>query len=61
MDAFKRETVVGFTCYDINSKWVRNKHRAKDARMIKRIARRNFRKKLKKVLTNSNECDTIIM
>lgn len=61
MDAFKRETVVGFTCYDINSKWVRSKHRAKDARMIKRIARRNFKKYLNKVLTNSNEYDTIIM
>ena len=61
MDAFKKETVVGFTCYDINSKCVKNKHRAKDAKMIKRIARRNFKKYLKKVLTNSQECDTIIM
>lgn len=51
MDAFKRETVVGFTCFDINSKCVRNKNRAKDARMIKRMARRNFKQNLKKVLT----------
>ena len=52
MDDFKRETVVGFTCFDINAKCVHNKHRAKDAHMIKRIARRKNREKLKKVLTN---------
>lgn len=51
MDAFKKETVVGFTCFDINAKCVRNKNRAKDARMIKRMARRNFKQNLKKVLT----------
>lgn len=52
MDDFKRETVVGFTCFDINAKCAHSKHRAKDARMIKRIARRKNREKLKKLLTN---------
>lgn len=52
MDAFKRETVVGFTCYDINAKCVHNKHRNKDAKMIKRMARRKFKEKLKKILDN---------
>lgn len=33
-DTYKRETVVGFTCYDINAKCVHNKHRAKDAKWL---------------------------
>lgn len=53
-DAYKRETVVGFTCYDINAKCVHNKHRAKDARMIIRIARRKNKIKLKIMLDNSD-------
>lgn len=52
MDAFKRETMVGFTCFDINAKCVSNRNRAKDARMIKRMARRKNKEKLKKVLDN---------
>lgn len=51
MDDFKRETVAGFTYFDINAKCVKNKNRAKDATMIKRMARRNFKQNLKKVLT----------
>lgn len=53
-DAYKRETVVGFTCYDINAKCVHNKHKAKDARMIIRIARRKNKIKLKIMLDNSD-------
>ena len=55
MDAFKRETVVGYTCYDINAKCVHNKHRHKDGQMIKRTARRKFKEKLKKMLDNQEE------
>lgn len=55
MDNFKRETLVGFTCYDINSKCVYNKNRAKDAKMIKRMARRKNKENLKKLLDNLEE------
>lgn len=46
-DEFKRETMVDFTCWDINSKWVYNKHRSKDAKMCKRKARRKNKLKLR--------------
>lgn len=59
MDAFKRETVVGFTCYDINAKCVHSKHRHKDSKMVKRMARRKFKNNLKKCLTNGSECAII--
>jgi CO dehydrogenase/acetyl-CoA synthase gamma subunit (corrinoid Fe-S protein) len=52
MDAFKRETMIGFTCWDINAKCVHNRNRAKDAHMVKRSARRKNREKLKKLLTD---------
>lgn len=38
MDNFKKETAVGFTVWNINAKCVHSKHRAKDARMVKRTA-----------------------
>lgn len=49
-DEFKRETVIDFTVWDINAKCVYNKHRAKDAKMCKRKARRKNKIKLKKSL-----------
>lgn len=52
MDAFKRETMIGFTVWDINAKCVHSRNRHKDAQMIKRIARRKFKISLKKALTN---------
>lgn len=51
-DEFKRETIVDFSCWDINSKWVHNKHRAKDAKMCKRKARRKNKTKIKDVIKN---------
>ena len=50
MDDFKRETMVGYTSYDINSKCVRNKSRAKDAKMVKKTARRKAKQKIKEML-----------
>lgn len=44
MDKFKKETVIGFTVYDINAKCVHSKHRSKDAKMVKRMARRKTKK-----------------
>ena len=52
---FKRETVIGFTSLDINAKCVQNKHRAKDATIIKKMARRKNKQKLKKMLDNPTE------
>lgn len=50
MDKFKRETAIGFTVYDINTKCVHNKHRSKDAKMVKRMARRKKQRKFKKLV-----------
>ena len=50
MDDFKRETMVGYTSYDINSKCVRNRNRAKDAKMVKKTARRKAKQKIKEML-----------
>ena len=55
MDAYKRETVVGFTCWDLNTKYVHSKSRRKDAKMVIRSARRKNKNKLKKVLDNLEE------
>ena len=52
MDAYKRETVVGFTCWDLNTRWVHPKSKHKDAKMVIRSARRKNKKKLKKMLDN---------
>lgn len=52
MDDFKRETSVGFDSYDINAKYVYNRNRAKDAKMVKRMARRKNKENLKKLLDN---------
>ncbi len=57
-DAYKRETVVGFTCWDINSKWVHNKNRHHDAKMVIRSARRKNKEKIKNML-DSLEVDVI--
>lgn len=55
MDDFKKETVVDYTCYDINAKCVKNRHRHKDAQMCKRKARRKNKEKLKKVVDNPSQ------
>lgn len=52
MDIFKRETAVGCDVWDINAKWVYNKNRAKDYRMVVRSARRKNKENLRKCLTN---------
>lgn len=51
MDPFKKETMIGFTAWDINAKCVHNRNRHKNAQMVKRNARRKFKNSLKKVLT----------
>lgn len=50
MDDFKKETVVGFTCFDINAKCCHSRYRNQNAHMIKRQARRKMKKDLKKIL-----------
>lgn len=59
MDKFKKETVIGFTGYDINAKCVHNKHRSKDAKLVKRMARRKNKENLKNLLTNKTIEDII--
>ena len=51
-DAYKRETIVGFTCWDLNSKWVRPKSKHKDAKREIRKARRKAKQNLIKEVTN---------
>lgn len=51
MDAYKRETVVGFTYWNINLRYGRTKSKHKDAKMVIRSARRKNKNKLKKYLT----------
>lgn len=57
MDAFKRETMIGFTVWSINAdkRIYKSRSRHKDAARVKRNARRKYRKELKKVLNNSTE------
>lgn len=57
MDAFKRETMVGYTAWDINvdKSIYKSRSRHKDAARVKRNARRKYRRELKKVLDNSTE------
>ena len=47
-NAYKRETIVGFTCWDINSKWVHSRNRHKDAKREIRRARRKAKQILQK-------------
>ena len=56
MDAFKRETIVEYTVWDINAdkRFYKSKSRHKDAARVKRNARRKYRRKLKKVLDNES-------
>jgi len=52
-DAYKRETVVGFTVWDINCKYVRPKSKHKDAKREIRSARRKAKLFLKSIDINS--------
>ena len=52
MDDFKKETVKGYTKYDINASCVNSKNRAKDAHMIKRTARRKNKSLLKAIVAS---------
>lgn len=56
MDAFKRETIVGYTVWDINAdkRFYKLRSRHRDAARVKRNARRKYRRKLKKVLDNES-------
>ena len=56
MDAFKRETMIGFTVWDINAdkRIYKSRSRHKDAARVKRNARRKYRRGLKKVLDNES-------
>ena len=54
-DAYKRETVIGFTCWDLNTKWVHPKSKHKDAKREIRKARRKNKEKMKNLLDNNKE------
>jgi len=56
MDAFKRETMVGYTVWEINAdkRFYKSRSRHKDAARVKRNARRKYRRELKKVLDNES-------
>lgn len=47
-DAYKRETIVGFTCWDLNTKWVQPRSKHKDAKREIRKARRKAKLELLK-------------
>ena len=53
MDYFKRETAVGFTVWDINANKniYKSRSRHKDAAMVKRAARRKYKKLLDNYLS----------
>lgn len=55
MDAFKRETAVGYSEFDINTKWVKSKSRHKDSKMVKRAARRKRKQKMLKELDRNSK------
>ena len=55
MDAFKRETVVDYTAWDLNTKWVKPKSKHKDKQRFKRKARRKNKNFLKKMLDTFND------
>lgn len=52
-DAYKRETAVGFTIWDINCKCAKSKSRHKDAKREIRAARRKAKLTLKSIDKNS--------
>jgi len=54
MDAFKKETVAGYTYWDLNCRGIvpHTPQRNQIERAIKRTARRKNKKELKKVLDN---------
>lgn len=52
-DAYKRETSVGFTVWDINCKCAKSKSRHKDAKREIRAARRKAKLALKSIDKNS--------
>lgn len=53
MDYFKRETAVGFTVWDINANKniYKSRSRHKDAAMVKRAARRKYKRLLDNYLS----------
>ena len=55
MDAFKRETVVDYTSWDLNTKWVNPKNKHKDKQRFKRKARRKNKNFLKIMLDNPDK------
>lgn len=57
MDAFKRETMVDYTSWDLNAKCVKNNNELK--RKFKRKARRKFKKSLDILLKEEYNKDTI--
>ena len=59
MDKLKKETVVDYTAWDLNTKWVQVKNRQKLEAKLKRKARRKNKNSLKKVLTNLDNNDII--
>ena len=54
MDIMKRETVIDYTSWDLNTKQVKVKNRQKLAAKLKRKARRKNKEKLRKMLDNIN-------
>jgi hypothetical protein len=55
MDAFKRETVVDYTAWDLNTNWICQKNKHRDKQIFKRKARRKNKISLKKRLDNLDE------
>ena len=52
MDIMKRETVIDYTSWDLNTKCVKVKNRQKLEAKLKRKARRKNKEKLRKILDN---------
>lgn len=54
MDNFKRETVAGYTFWDLNCRGIvpHTPQRNQIERAIKRTARRKYKQKMKRVLDN---------
>ena len=59
MDNMKKETVVDYTAWDLNTKYVQVKNRQKLEAKLKRKARRKNKNSLKKVLTEPDNSDII--
>lgn len=54
MDIMKKETVVDYTSWDLNTKCVKVKNRQKLEAKLKRKARRKNKENLRKILDNLN-------